>query len=78
MDNFDFDKVKKKTNVDKDTILSLAKMVNENGLKDEKTLRTVINKLSIMTGKNVDKALEDKIINTIKEDKVPKNVKDMF
>lgn len=78
MDNFDFDKVKKKTNVDKDTILSLAKMVNENGLKDEKTLRTVINKLSIMTGKNVDKDLEDKIINTIKEDKVPKNVKDMF
>ena len=53
-------------------------MVNENGLKDEKTLRTVINKLSIMTGKNVDKDLEDKIINTIKEDKVPKNVKDMF
>lgn len=78
MDNFDFDKVKKKTNVDKDTIISLAKMVNENGLKDEKTLRTVINKLSIMTGKNVDKDLEDKIINTIKEDKVPKNVKDMF
>ena len=78
MDNFDLDKVKKKTNVDKDTILSLAKMVNENGLKDEKTLRTVINKLSIMTGKNVDKDLEDKIINTIKADKVPKNVKDMF
>ena len=47
MDNFDFDKVKKRTNVDKDTIIDLAKMVNENGLKDEKTLRTVINKLSL-------------------------------
>ena len=76
MDNFDFDKVKKRTN--KDTIIDLAKMVNENGLKDEKTLRTVINKLSLMTGKDVSKDLEDKIIDTIKEDKVPKNVKDMF
>ena len=53
-------------------------MVNENGLKDENTLRKVISKLSIMTGKDVSKDLEDKIINTIKEDKVPKNVKDMF
>ena len=35
MDNFDFDKVKKRTNVDKDTIIDLAKMVNENGLKEE-------------------------------------------
>ena len=59
-------------------IIDLAKMVNENGLKDEKTLRTVINKLSLMTGKDVSKDLEDKIIDTIKEDKVPKNVKDMF
>lgn len=31
-----------------------------------------------MTGKDVSKDLEDKIIDTIKEDKVPKNVKDMF
>lgn len=78
MDNFDFDNVKKKTNVDKETIMELARMVNENGLKDEKTLRTVINKLSLITGKDVSKDLENKIIETIKEDKVPKNVKDMF
>lgn len=78
MDDFDFEKVKKKTNVDKETILDLAKMVNDNGLKDETTLRKVINKLSLMTGKNVSKDLEDKIIDTIKEDKVPKNIKNMF
>lgn len=78
MDDFDFDKVRRKTNVDKDTIMNLAKMVNDNGLKDEYTLRMVINKLSLMTGKNVSQDLEDKIINTIKEDKVPKNIKDMF
>ena len=31
-----------------------------------------------MTGKDVSKDLEDKRIDTIKEDTVPKNVKDMF
>lgn len=78
MNEFDFDKVKNKTNVDKETIIELAQMVNQNGLKDEKTLRKVINKLSLITGKNVSKDLENKIIDTIKEDKVPKNIQNMF
>lgn len=78
MDDKVFDKVKRKTNVDKDTIISLAKMVNDNGLKDEKTLRSVISKLSIMTGKDVSLDMENKIIKTILDDKVPKNVGDMF
>ena len=78
MDDKVFDKVKRKTNVDKDTIIALAKMVNDNGLKDEKTLRSVINKLSIMTGKDVSLDMENKIIKTILDDKVPKNVEDMF
>lgn len=78
MDDKVFEKVKKKTNIDKDTIISLAQMVNDNGLKDEKTLRTVIRKLSTMTGKNVSNDLENKIIDCIKEDKVPKNVEDLY
>ena len=78
MDDKVFDKVKRKTNVDKDTIISLAKMVNDNGLMDEKTLRSVNNKLSIMTGKDVSLDMENKIIKTILDDKVPKNVEDMF
>ncbi len=78
MDDKIFEKVKRKTNIDKDTIVSLAQMVNDNGLKDEKTLRTVIRKLSDMTGKNVSNDLENKIIDCIKEDKVPKNVEDLY
>lgn len=78
MDDDIFKKVKKKTNIDKDTIISLAQMVNDNGLKDEKTLKTVIRKLSDMTGKEVSKDLENKIIDTIKDDKLPKNVDEMF
>lgn len=73
-----FAKVKKKTKVDKDEIVSLAKMVNDNGLKDEKTLRKVIKELSGMTGKDVSTDLENKIIDTILKDKVPKNIDKMF
>lgn len=78
MDDNLFNKVKDKTNVDKDTILSLASLVDQNGLKDEKTLREVISKLSSLTGKDVSPDLEDKIINSILEDKVPKNIDKLF
>ena len=78
MDDKLFDKVEKKTKVDKDTIISLAQLIQNNGLKDEKTLKEVINKLSNMTGKSVSKEMEDKIISTIKEDKVPKNIDKLF
>ena len=73
-----FEKVEKKTNVDKDTIVELAQKVNDNGLKDEKTLREVIQKLSNMTGKEVSNEMEEKIIKTVLEDKVPTNVDKMF
>lgn len=73
-----FKKVENKTKVDKATIIDLAKMVNDNGLKDEKTLRSVIGKLSAMTGKDVTKEMEDKIVATIVEDKVPKDIENMF
>ncbi len=78
MDDNLFEKVEKKTNVDKDTIISLAHMVEENGLKDEKTLREVISKLSKMTGKDVSPELENRIINTVMEDKVPNNIDSLF
>lgn len=73
-----FKKVEKKTNVDKDTILSLAEKLQKGNMKDESTLRDVIHTLSKMTGKEVSKKREDKIIKTIVEDKVPKGVDKMF
>ena len=51
-DNF-FKKVEKKTNVDKNTILSLAQKLQNSNMKDEKTLREVIKDISNMTGKEV-------------------------
>ncbi len=79
--NFDekfFSKVEKKTKVDKDTIISLATKLQKGNLKDESTLREVISTLSALTGKQVSKAKEDKIIDTILKDKVPKSVDKMF
>ena len=73
-----FDKVEKKTNVDKDTILSLAKKLQNGNMKDEGTIREVISTLCSMTGKSISKEREDKIISTIVKDKVPDNVDKLF
>lgn len=69
-----FNRVKKKTNVDKDTILNLAKKLQQNDMKNEGTLREVIQTLSKMTGKEVTKEQEEKIINSVVNDKVPKDI----
>ena len=44
-----FNKIEKKTNVNKETIMSLADKLQKNDLKDENTLREVIKSLSTMT-----------------------------
>jgi len=76
-DNF-FKRVENKTNVDKSTIMSLAKKLQNNNMKDEKILREVIKEISNITGKDVPKEKEDKIINAIVEDKVPKDIDKIF
>ncbi len=69
-----FDKVKKKTNVDKETILSLANKLQQGNMKDEKTLKEVISEISKMTGREVSKEKEQKIIDAVINDKVPQNL----
>ena len=59
-DNF-FKKVEKKTNVNKETILSLADKLQKGNMKDETTLKEVINDLAKMTGREVSKEKEEKI-----------------
>lgn len=69
-----FERIEEKTKINKDTILSLARKLQEGNFKDEKTLRSIIKEVSVMTGKDVSKEKEDKIIDMIKEDKVPKDM----
>ena len=76
-DNF-FKKVEKKTNVKKSTIMSLAQKLQGDNMKNEDTLREVIHELSSMTGKQVSKEQEDKIISAVVNDRVPDNLDNML
>lgn len=76
-DNF-FKRVEKKTNIDKNTIMSLASKIQDSNMKDEKTLREVVQEISKMTGKEVSKEKEDKIVDSIIKDNVPKDIDKMF
>ena len=73
-----FNRVEKKTNVSKDTILKLAKKLQDNDLKNENTLRDIIHELSSLTGKEVSKEKEEKIIKAVKEDNIPKDIDKMI
>ncbi len=73
-----FNRVEKKTRVNKETILSLANKLQKSNMKDEKTLNEVIDELSILTGNKISDERKEKIINTIVHDKVPKNIDSKF
>ncbi|MDD4036391.1 MAG: stage VI sporulation protein F [Bacilli bacterium] len=73
-----FDKVEKKTNINKDTILKLASKLQGGNLKDEQTLRSLIREISELTGKEVSKEKENKIVETIISDKVPNDIDNLL
>ena len=73
-----FKKVEQKTNVNKDTILSLADKLQKGNMKDEKVLSEVVDEIANMTGKSVSRDKKEKIIKTIMKDEVPDNVDKMF
>lgn len=73
-----FKRVENKTNINKDTILTLAQKLQESNMKDEQAIRDVIKDISNITGKEVSKEKEDKIIETIMKDNVPKDIGNMF
>ena len=72
-----FKKVEKKTNVDKDSILSLAEKLGDGNMKNEDALKDVIQSISNLTGKKVPKEKEEKIIKTILEDKAPSKLEEL-
>lgn len=72
-----FDKIERKTKVKKEDILSLAKSIQGKDLKDEGTLRNLIQEVSKMAGKEVSEEKENKIIEAVIKDKIPKDVNKM-
>ena len=69
-----FKKIENKTNVDKETILSLANKLQQGNMQDENVLREVIHDISKMTGKEVSLEKEQKIIDTVMNNNVPKDI----
>ena len=78
MNNNLFERVEKKTNVKKEDILSLAKSIQNKNLKDERELRKLIKSVAVLAGKEVSKDKEEKIIDAIIKDKIPKNIEKKF
>ena len=73
-----FKKIEDKSGVDKDTIISLADKLQHSNMKDEGVLRDLVHELSSLTGREVSKEKEDKIVNTILKDNVPKDIDKMI
>jgi len=73
-----FNKVEKKTNIKKETILSLANKLQQGNMKNESVLKEVIDELSFLTGKTISDEKKEKLINTIVNDKVPNDLESKF
>ena len=73
-----FKKVEKKTKVDKNLIVDLAKKLQNGKMRDEETIREIISTLSSVTGKSVSKEQSDKIVKRIVDNNVPSNIDKMF
>lgn len=73
-----FSKVEETTNVKKEDIIKLAKKASTQDLSDEKNIRKLIKEVARLAGKDVSKDKEEKILNGIKKDKVPKDLKNIL
>ncbi len=73
-----FDQLENKTNVRKEDLMKLAKSVSSKDLNDEKNLKKLIKDVARLAGKDISKEKEEKIINAIKKDKIPKDLKNIL
>ncbi|QGQ44701.1 stage VI sporulation protein F [Metabacillus sediminilitoris] len=65
MENKFFKSIEQKTGVKMNDVFALANSLQNANFKDEKTVRSVIQKVSQIANKKVPKQLEDKIVNSI-------------
>ena len=73
-----FKKVENKSGVSKETILSLANKLQNSNMKDEQVLRNLVQEIGEVAGREVSKEKEDKIVNAIIKDNVPKDIDKMI
>lgn len=70
-----FKTVEAKTNVKKEDILNLAKMIQNEDLNKEENLRKLIKDVAILANKEITKEKEDKLVQTIKSNSGFKDLK---
>ena len=68
MDNHFFKNVENKTGVDMNEILKLVQSLQNANFKDEKTVRSIVKKVSRIANKPVSKELEDQMVQPIVQD----------
>ncbi|MFJ7729326.1 stage VI sporulation protein F [Neobacillus sp. NPDC097160] len=68
MDNGFFKNIEKKTGVNMKDIFDLANSLQHANFKDEKTVRSVIRRVSQIANKPVSKDMEDQIVKSIIND----------
>lgn len=68
MDNNFFKNIEQKTGVNMNDIFELANSLQNANFKDEKTVRSVIRRVSQIANKQVPQEMEDKIVQSIVTD----------
>ncbi|MCM3569964.1 stage VI sporulation protein F [Neobacillus mesonae] len=68
MDNGFFKNIEKKTGVNMKDVFDLANSLQNANFRDEKTVRSVIKRVSKLANKPVSRDLEDQIVKTIIND----------
>lgn len=66
-----FDKIEKKANVSKTDIFKVADSVKDANFQDEATVRKLVRQIAAMTGRQVSKDKEDKIVQAIVTNNMP-------
>ncbi|QDP40470.1 stage VI sporulation protein F [Radiobacillus deserti] len=69
-----FDHIQKNSNINTDQILKAAQSFNQSDLSDEKSVRNLVKQLATMAGKPVSKEKEDKLVEAITSNKIPKDL----
>lgn len=69
-----FDQISKQSNMKPEDIMKVAQSVQNADFSNERTVRQLVKQLSQMAGKSVSKQKEDKIVQAITNNNLPKDM----
>lgn len=69
-----FNQIKNKANIKPDDIFNVANSVQNADFTDDTTVRDLVKQLSQLANKPISKEKEDKLVQTITQNKIPKDI----